>query len=315
MLLDKLIEELKKAKSVAIISHISPDGDTLGCGLALYQALKLYGIMPYIFCDDEISEKLKFIPNSSAINIKSANYYDLAISVDCGDLGRLGLSSEEFFKAKVTVNIDHHKTNTRFADINIVKITSATAEIVCELLNRMEILDNISARALYCGLITDSGGFTYSSVNPNTFLVAGKLMAYDISAHEICEHFMKSTPINKFKLKARVLNNAQFYDDNRIGIVVFRNSDFSMTDTTGSDTEGMINDIRNVDSVRVAVSIAEAGKDIFKISFRTGEDVDSSRIAMVFGGGGHKNASGCKLLGCFEEVLEKVLKAVRDEIC
>lgn len=311
-----IIDAINKATTIAVISHINPDGDTTGSGLALYKALQMYGKKPYIFCDNEISGKIEQLPLTDRFNSEYQNKYDISIAVDCADKERLGDSISEFNKGKIKIVIDHHKTNARFGDLNyIVPNASATAEIMYNIVRELNCIDSTVARLLYSGLVTDSGGFTYSSVTPETMRVAGELLKYDINAHEICEHFLKKIRYNVFKLKTKVLNNAEFYENNKIGIITFRMKDFEDTDTDSSCTDGIINNIRDIDGVLIAVSIAEVKDKSFKVSFRTGEEIDSSRMAMVFGGGGHKNAAGCRISGYYEDVLDKILKVTRDEIC
>lgn len=309
-------KEIDRAKTIAIISHINPDGDTVGSSLAIYNALKMYGKQPYIFCDDKPQGKLLVLDGVQYYNTDFLPKYDLAIAVDCADQERMGYSISEFNKARRKMVIDHHKTNRKYGDVNIVEHTAAaTAQIATKILQEMNLLNDEIAKLLYSALVTDSGGFTFSSVTPETMQVASVLLGYDIKAHEICEHFLKKIKFDVYQLKSRVLAKAKFFDDNTIGIISFRQEDFEQTNTDTSATEGIINNIINIIGVKVAVAISEVADKNFKVSIRTGEDVDSSKIAMVFGGGGHKNAAGFRINGYYEDVVDKILKSVRDEIC
>lgn len=311
-----IIKEINNANTIAIVSHINPDGDTVGSSLAIYKALKMYGKKPYIFCDDPIEGKISVLSGAECYNKESLDKYDLSIAVDCADIERLGYSYKEFKKGRRKLDIDHHKTNNKYGDVNCVDITAAaTAQIATFLLDEMQLLNEKIAKLLFCGLVTDSGGFSFSNVTAETMRAAGILLQYDIKGYEIFEHFLKKINMNVYKLKTRVLEGAKFFDDNTIGIITFRQIDFEKTGTTTANTEGIINNIININGIKVAVAISEVGDKNFKISIRTGEEVDSSRIALVFGGGGHKNAAGFRLNGYYEDVLDKILKAVRDEIC
>lgn len=310
------ISEIKKANTIAIISHINPDGDTVGSSLAIYKAIEMYGKKPYIFCDDPIAGKISVLEGKENYNKETLKKYDLAIAVDCADMERMGASISEFRKARRKMVIDHHKTNCRYGDINLLDINSAaTAQVTTFLLDEMGLLNESIARLLYSGLVTDSGGFSFSSVTADTMKAASILLKFDIKAHEICEHFMKKIKYDVYRLKSKVLNNAKFYDNNTIGIITFTQKDFAETNTDTTCTEGIITNIINIIGVKVAVAISEVGKMNYKVSIRTGEDVDSSKIALMFGGGGHKNAAGLRINGFYEDVVEKLLKAVRDEIC
>lgn len=311
-----VISEIKRAKTIAIISHVNPDGDTVGSSLAIFKALEMYGKKPYIFCDDPISGKISILAGAENYNKDRADKYDLSIAVDCADMERMGNSIAEFKRGRRKMVIDHHKTNRKYGDVNLLDINAAaSAQVVTFLLDEMGLLNEEIAKLLYSGLVTDSGGFSFSSVTTETMIAASKLLKFDIKAHEINEHFLKKIKMNIYKLKARVLEKAKFYDNNSIGIITFMQSDFDATGTDTTCTEGIINNIINVIGIKVAVAISEVGDKNFKVSVRTGDDVDSSKIALVFGGGGHKNAAGFRVNGFYEDVEEKILKAVRDEIC
>ena len=244
----------------------------------------------------------------------------MAIACDCADLGRIGGCFEVFDKAKFSANIDHHKTNTRFANINIVRgEASSTCEIMYDVLAQLDAqqkcFDDTIAKLLYTGMVTDSGGFSFSNVSSNTHLVASKLIKYNINASKICEKYLRSISMNKFKLKNRVLENARFFENDRVGIIHFRQVDFEATGTSEDQTEGIINNIRDIDGVDVAIAITDTkSENSFKISIRTADCVDAAAIASVFGGGGHQCAAGCRANGFYEDIKDKLLKATRDNL-
>lgn len=319
-MINKLIKAIQTSNNIAIISHVSPDGDTCGSSLALYRAITLMGKKPYIFCENQLKPELLFLEFSENYNLGDQNLlYDLAISVDCAAFDRLGILQKLFNRAKITANIDHHKTNDRFGDINIIEAgVSATAEVMYKIIYEMNkikpCLDKSVAKLLYSSIVTDSGGFTFSSVSVQTHSIASKLIEFDINASEICKHFLKNTTLNKFNLKNRTLSNAKFYENNRIAMICFMIKDFEATNTTECDTDGIINNVLNIEGVDVAVAISELPNNSFKCSLRSQDNVDSSRIAMIFGGGGHKNAAGFRLSGYFEDVKERIIKACKDHL-
>lgn len=317
-MINKLINAINSAKSIALISHISPDGDTCGSSLALYHAFELLGKSPKIFCDDKLSNNLNSLPFNENYLQESNSSFDLVIAVDCGDFSRLGQCVKIFNNASITANVDHHKSNENFADINIIDPkASATAEIIYDILSKINetktCIDNDVAKLLYTAIITDSGGFTFSNVSSKTHYIASQLIKYDIKASEICEIFLKNIDINVFRLKNAVLSQAKFFENNKIGLIYFSKELFDSTNTNESNTVGIINNIRNIVGVEIAVSIAQIDhSNSYKISIRTSDNVDASRIAMFFGGGGHKNASGFRLNGFYEDIKDKILKVCRD---
>lgn len=314
LIYDDALNLIKSSEKIALISHISPDGDTVGASLALYNALKMYGKSPYIFCEDTISHKLESIEDSNMYNQCSADKYDLAIAIDIASQERMGMAAREFAKADKTLNIDHHVSNTRFAQYNYVVDCAATCEIMFDFVRDLGGLNIKTAKQLYTGLVTDTGNFAFSSVTPHTFLVASRLAEFDIKGYEITHRFMRETTYAAYKLKHRALDNAQFYNDGKIALITIKLDDFQIAGADNADTEGIVNNALDVAGVDISVIITEVQAQNYKLSFRTSEGVNAHYIAAKFGGGGHKNASGCRLKGEFEEVIDRVLKACRDEL-
>lgn len=314
------IDAVQKANVISIISHQNPDGDTCGSALALFRALGKFGKKAYIYCDSDIKDSLTVLKGYENYNASEVVKCDLAIACDCADADRMGKYLDMYKRAKIKVDIDHHKTNAGYGNINIIEAgVSATCEVMYKVIKALDSIkpcfDDTVAELLYSGLVTDSGGFTFSSVSSQTHAIASELIKYDFNASAICEHFLKNVPFATFRLRARVWSNAKFFCDNKIGMIVFTQEDFKMTGTSPDNTEGAINFIRDIDGVEVAVAVTELEtKNSFKVSIRTSDSVDASRISMVFGGGGHKNAAGCRISGFFEDVKDKLIKACRDEM-
>jgi len=312
---NKLADTVSAAKSIAIISHKNPDGDTVGCALALYSVLK-DGRSVHVFCEDSLPDKFLTLPYAKIFNAeKPAEKYDLAIAVDCGDEGRLGVMYEVFKSAKITVNIDHHKTNSRYADINLVEPGTAACAMqiykVCKDFTGGKIPKD-TATLLYTALYNDSGAFAFSSVTAETLSVAAELVKTGISPSEIAYAYFRKTAKKVFDLRIRALSKVKFYHDNRVGIMYFQRGDFAATGTDTTDTEGAVNTVLNIDEVEIAVTVADFESNQFKVSVRTKGDIDASELCGIFGGGGHKNAAGCRFFGVYEEVLDKLLKTTKD---
>ena len=317
----EFLNAVDSSKNICLISHQNPDGDTCGSALALFRALRLYGKeQVYIYCDGVFRNSLQTLEGIDEYNKTQIEKCDLAIACDCAEYDRMGAYLNLFNKAKFRVDIDHHKTNSRYGNINIIEPgVSATCEVMYKVIKAMDeikpCLDDTVAKLLYSGLVTDSGGFTFSNVSEPTHEIASKLINYNFSASEICEHFLKYLSLKLFTLRMRVLSKAKFFQDGKIGLIYFSQEDFIATDTAMEDTEGAINYIRDIDAVEVAVAITQTQQNnSYKVSIRTSDRVDASRIASVFGGGGHKNAAGCRISGFYEDVKDKLLKACIDEL-
>ena len=314
--MDRAIREIDEAESIAIFCHVNPDGDTLGSALALYNGLRMYGKLPYIFCSDEPSEKLSAeLPDVVHLNENTDIRADLAIAVDAATRDMLGDSIAIFDRARRHLVIDHHITNTKYGDVNVIDSNaSATAEIMFEILEKIHCIDDNIARSLYLAIVTDSGAFSFDSVTSHTHYVASKLIDYDFSASDIIYNLIKKKRKAVFTLTHRVLSKAKFFDDDKIAVVTFRAEDFEATNTNIKSTEGIINNLINIDTVMVAISISETNKSSYKLSIRTKAPIDAAAIASFFGGGGHVRAAGLRIDGFYEDVLDTIVRHATIEL-
>lgn len=319
--LEKLYSYVYRAQSVAVVCHINPDGDAISSMLALGAALTKMGKTVAMFCDNSVPKKLQILRNFAKINTSDEKKFDLAIAVDCSDEGRLGISFKYFKHAKNTLTIDHHKTQSQFSDFTLcVPQAAATAEIMYEVLRffeektRVTVIDDLIAEYLYAGMITDTGSFRFNNVTENTFRVAADIKKFKFDAAALTTALVYAKTPEVFRLMARVLSKAAFYMDGTVGVLTFKKEDFTATGTTSVDTEGIINELTVIDGVRVSIAITEEFERSFKVSVRSTPPIDSSKITATFGGGGHASAAGCRLNGYYEDVLEKLLKAVGDNL-
>lgn len=315
---ERLIETAKRinrAKTISLYCHTNPDGDTLGSALALYFALAGKGKTVDVYCDTAISSKYRRLTGSEIIVFPDKRVHDLAIAVDCSDLGRLGDAMKSYLCAKSQIAIDHHKSHEKFADFSLLDSNaSATAEIVYKLLKQLKALDDKSAKLLFGAIVSDSGCFSYSNTTPETHRIACELLEYSFDAPQVIYDTYKRTTVNRFNLKNRVLSKCRFFEDSSIALIVFSSEDFKATDTDASDTEGIISEALDIDSVKVAFAVSEMGNKNYKLSIRTKDNIDASDCARVFGGGGHKNAAGCRVNGYLEDIVDKLLKIAKDRM-
>ncbi|MDR1905317.1 MAG: bifunctional oligoribonuclease/PAP phosphatase NrnA [Clostridiales bacterium] len=315
--LDKLANILCQKSKIALICHINPDGDTVSSALALSAALKKMKKTADVFSTDEISDKLKYLPFSECINKGAEEKYDIAVAIDCGDRGRLGLMAAIYDRADIKMCVDHHKSNALDFDYAFIDPDiSSTAEIVFSLIKILgkNLFDKDIASLIYAGILTDSGMFSYPSVTAKTHRIAAELYDYGIDASDIAYNVFKKKTMRTFVLSHTVLSRAKFFCEDRIGIAIFFLKDFEETGASSDNTEGLVNSIQMIDSVKIAVTIIETGWQRFKVSIRTKDPVDASDIAGEFGGGGHKFAAGCRINGQIEEVTERIAKAASDRL-
>lgn len=315
VILKEIENRIIRAKDIALYCHTKPDTDALGSMLALYVALKNMGKNAVVYCDSPVPDKYKCLFKSEDIVFPQKRAHELAISLDSSSIDRLGQCKKSFLSAKSQIAIDHHKSFEKFASICYVDDNaSSCAEIVFELLRDLNAIDDKIAKLLFCGIVTDSGCFSYSNVTKRTHEIACELLAYDFDASGAIYDVYRSISFDKFNLKRRALAKAKFFEDNQIAIICFSTQDFDDTHTTSDDTEGIVSELIDIKDVKVAYAVSQVGERNFKMSIRTKDPVDASDIAMTFGGGGHKNAAGCRVNGYLEDIEEKLVKLAKDRI-
>ena len=309
-------KELEKAETISIFVHINPDGDCIGAGVALCRALNKMGKKAFVYSDDAVPEKYLFLPYVTEymkLTKDHVDKVDVAICVDVPALDRIGNAIPQFLSARKQLAIDHHVSRAKFADVSAIDADAAAAgELVFELIKMLKQMDDEIAELLFASIISDTGCFQFSNTTDRTLRMAGELRKYKIDAQDIIYKAYSSISKEVFDLKQRVLNKCKFYENNKIGIITFTKEDFEKTNTTPAHTEGIISSIRNINCVKIAISIAEVAKNSYKVSIRTNDGYDATYIAGVFGGGGHKAAAGCRINGIYEDIIERLLKASTD---
>lgn len=316
MTLDNILEEIKKAETIVILTHETPDGDAIGSSLAMKLAVKQLGkeadvIMP------KHSRIFDFLPEANTIKVQSEiERYDLAISLDCADLKRLA-GTEYFEFAKRKIQIDHHSINTMFADYNFV---NPVAPACCEILIGMfeylgiEITQELGT-CIIAGIITDTGGFQYSAVTAETFEFAAELLRKGVNISNVYQKVLSTNTKPNFELSRLVSNRMEFFEDGKIAFTYMNLEDEKKAGAQEGDHEGLVEIGRNIEGVEVSVFIREKeGVNGYKISLRSKEYVNVADVALMLGGGGHIRAAGCFSIGTVEEVKAKVLAELKKVI-
>ncbi len=310
----QLSSKLKKEKSVAIICHIRPDGDTIGSALALSLALNNLGIKSKVFCDDVVPSRFLFLKSVNDINVKLEGEFSAMLAIDCADVSRLGSYYEKFSKHKNTYSIDHHVSNTKFAKENYVFENSSNCENVLMILEQfgVEITKDI-ANLLAMGIMTDTGNFRHKNVTANTLKSASKMVEKGADLNLIYYHMFTKQTKERAKLFGLTMSKIRYFLDGKFAVASVRIEDLLSTGAKQEETEGFVDFIMGIDSVEVGACVMEIDKDKFKISFRS-KGTDVNAVASTFGGGGHLLASGCQIFGEYEEIIDKICFAVSREI-
>lgn len=317
MQINKLvIEKIQNCKTVAIFVHTKPDGDCLGSACAMYLALTKLGKKVDLYSEHEPMENFKFMPGIENFNEIKYKEYDLALALDCADEKRMGICAETFKKCKYKISIDHHFTHdTGFANLVINSQVSSTCIMLVDYIKALgvEITPDI-AMNLYCGIATDTGGFIHSNTTAWEHIVVGELIKTNFNLELANTMLFKSKTLEQFNLTRLALNNTKFYFDNKVAITYLTKKDFVATNASNQDTMGIVNLVSNISTCEIGVCISEDKNNLYSVSFRSKGKTDVSRIASVFGGGGHVKASGCNIFGNLNSVIEKILNACKAEL-
>lgn len=324
------VEVLQKGGSFALIAHIAPDGDTIGSCLALAHLLIEQGKSVELYCHDRPPESLKFLDgiqyfkkpdvfNSVGLNNyeKGYTHYDAVICLDCSDAGRLGDAVALFNHTACTINIDHHATNTMYANINIVEPrASSTAELIFDLIKAMNknSFSVCICEALYTGIVTDTGGFGFSNTTPAAHRIAAELIGHGVDVDRLTRLIFKNTTLARVRLLAKVLDSLETYFDDRVAFLTVTRTVLDQMGVDDNSTDGMINYAIDIIGIECAVLFKEMDNSNTKVGIRTKGAIDASHLAVRFGGGGHIRAAGCVINEGLNKSKTMILEVLKNMI-
>lgn len=310
-------ELIRSYRRFVILEHEKPDGDCVGSSLAMALALDKWGKQALIVSDDPHPVIYDFLPGQE--HFTRTGYLDLddfradvAIFLDCGEPERCGRALPFAQKAKYWVNIDHHVSNTKFGDAVLVDPSAAaTGEILWWMFREFELeIDVAIATCLYVAVLTDTGSFRYENTTPRALRMAADLIEKGARPQEISELVYEAKPLSSLMLLGEALKTLEIHDGGRIACVSVTREMMRKVAATSEDTEGIITYPRSIQGVVVAVQFRESDEGVH-VSFRTRRTVDASRIAEMFGGGGHPRAAGALIKG---KTLSEVKTLVLEEL-
>ena len=310
-MLSDAVAFLTKYDSFLLMAHVAPDGDTLGSCLALQKLLQQLGKQAWVVCDDPLPHLYAFLPGADGLLAPDAAVDAQAfVAVDCADVGRTG-SQWDRVGTKPSLCIDHHITNPGFADVNYIEDCAATGELICLLYEAMDQPVSPEAGAcLYTAIATDTGNFAYSSVTPRTFALMGKVMESGFDLPECNRLIYRNQRLQKLRMTARTVENAKLYRDGQVIVATLSKAETEAVDGLKADAEGIIDSLRDVETVVVACFLREEGASEVKLSLRAKDRVDCAALARAYGGGGHLRAAGATLHMSLAEAEAEVTKAL-----
>ena len=306
----KALELIEKSRYILIITHVNPDPDSIGSALALSNLFSENKIKHKVFnISDDLPQNLDFIPRFEKITNQLPAFFDLAISVDCGTYKRLGF---ELDSSIPLINFDHHKSNEKFGTVNIVDpMKSSTAELVFEFFkhNGLYITKN-SATALYVGIYDDTLAFSLGRCDELTFEKINFLVECGASPSEIANKLLRRDSLAKYRIIPKVLDSLELYKEGEVASIVAKEEWFKQTGAHNRDCEDALDMVMSIAIVKIAIFVRIVN-GTSRVSLRSKGQIDVSKVAGKFGGGGHYNASGCTIdMLDVEKAKEIVLKEI-----
>lgn len=298
--------------NILILTHKSPDGDTIGSGYALCMALRQFGKKANVVCSDEFSKKYDYITKQ----VEPQNFTpEFVVSVDIADTQLLG-DKLSVYAGKINLCIDHHGSNTGFAEKSYVEPeAAAAAQIIKKLLEVMNVkIDKNIANAVFTGICTDTGCFRYSNATAETYRAAADMIDCGADYAAINRVMFDTKSRARLELERMALDTMEFFAHNKGALICLNDEMFRKSGAEDSDSEGISAIPRQVEGVLVGITMREKENNIYKFSVRTSGEINASELCAVFGGGGHKAAAGCVIKGKYEEVKNKMIEAASSAV-
>ena len=312
-MLSQVVQLIEQQQRFMITSHIRPDGDGLGSGLALYWMLRDLGKEVDVVLRDRVPPAYNVLPASELVVVQDdvTEKYDAAFIIECSDVDRPGLPS---LKDQFVVNIDHHSTTVPFGDINWIDATAAAVgEMIYNLCKALgvEVTKEI-AECIYTALLTDTGSFHFSNTTERTLKIASELVRRGVEPARISQALFYSGPLSKVKLLGLVLSNIERDESGRIAWITMDRATMYEADASEEDSDGIVNHALSVGEVEAVAFFKELTPGFYRISLRSKGKNNVAKVAELFGGGGHRNAAGCRIEGDFEEVKRRVIEGLQN---
>jgi phosphoesterase RecJ-like protein len=296
-------EAILSRQRFLISSHARPDGDSIGSQMAMAYALRALGKHVEVVNRDPAPSPLMAFPGVPGIKVadRADGDFDAALIMECSELARTGVSGlERYF----LVNVDHHPGNAHYGAINWFEAgAAACAEMVFDIIGALDVPLSLEiATHIYVGILTDTGSFHYSSISPRTFDICRQLVEAGVDPPRVARSIFDSNTLGRLKLFGSVLSTIELEDHGRLAVVFVDRAMAAAAGGTYDDTEGLINLPLTVKEIQAVVFFKESETDEYRVSLRSKGDIDVCAVAKEFGGGGHKNASGCTVTGPYAVV-------------
>lgn len=315
MMMNEIAEILRRENRFLVVSHINPDGDAVGSLLGMYLALREMGKTAWALSADTLPDMYDFLPGRASL-VQSLEIQGAPpqwiLALDTATEPRISGDIGNLRKRARLVNIDHHPTNPAYGDLNLIDPTAtSTAEIVYSLLKSAGYrLSADVGQCLYTGVVTDTGCFKFAGVTSRTMKLAAELLEPGFDSYTVTRHLFEEHPLSRMKLEAVMLERLEIHLNGRLLLSTLLAEDFDRVGADPSDSENMVNRLRESRGVEAGILITGMADGLFRVSFRSKGRVDVAEIAASFGGGGHRNAAGLRTTMPLEDLKEGLIGAV-----
>jgi phosphoesterase RecJ-like protein len=313
--LAEIAEVLRTRRRFVVMSHVRPDGDALGCTIAMALCLQQLGKEVVAWNEEGVLEKFRYLPGYEIVKQPPAEpqEFDVALVLDTSVQDRVGRCLPAVKRADVWINLDHHVTNPRFGDlVHVDPAAPATGQILYELFRSCDLpLTYAMADNLFVAISTDTGSFQYAGTSARTYEIGAELIRAGVNVADLSRKMYENYPRRRLELLRALLNTLRFTSDDRCASVSLSLASAQQLGVLPEDNEGLIDHIRSIQGVQVAAFFEELPDGKARLSLRSKDErFDASALCAQFGGGGHPMAAGARLSGDFAQVQEKVLAAI-----
>jgi phosphoesterase RecJ-like protein len=316
----EIAEVLRREEKFLVLSHVRPDGDALGCEIAMGLVLRQLGKQVKVWNEEGLLEKFSFLPGGDLVTPppNEPENFDVVIALDTATQQRLGDNVlAAIGSARFWINLDHHPSNPRYGDlVHIDPRTPATGQILFELLQSQQLpLDEAIAENLFAAISTDTGSFQYSNTSDRTFEIAAELLRCGINVGRLSQRLYESYPRRRIELLRVLLERMRFDAGGKVASFSLPLATARELGVVPEDNEGLIDHLRAIEGVIVAIFFEELENGKVRVSMRSKDErADVCAICQSFKGGGHKLAAGARVLGSLQEVTERVTRAAIEAV-
>ncbi len=309
--MQQVLDFIKKHDKFAVVTHVSPDGDAIGSAFSLACVLHSIGKKAEVVLLTKLSSLYnfeEFAPLYKTIDKADFSEYEACISVDCADERRLSGAREGFFSVP-NMNIDHHVSNTEFAEINYVQNAPSTGEIIYDIAKALGAqIDNVARMAIYIAISTDTGNFTYKNTTANSLRVCSELLESGLDVNSVANQIYNTRSLGATKLISKFIQNISLHHENKMTLATLTLQELEETGAEQGALESLISYAISVETAEIAAFIREIDKNTYKVSLRSKHYADVGKLVAAYGGGGHKHAAGCAIKGNIDDIKAEILK-------